>query len=711
TAENFAVLHGVFLAQGEDTATAVVSAAEDSRVLVALYDARNGAMVCAGSAEVPGGVRRQDIPVRLPQARRENMLVKAFLVDAGGLRPLAPAAVESGRLRRFPPEAWSGTYDWLGIARFRRESGLLVIENPEPNAAEYLLEVPVLPHTDYRLRARVRVEGYSRGNDLPGGATVGVSGKVFLNDYVRTPAWTESEIVFHSGNDSTVTLRLSYGGYAASSRGTAYFDAVTLEELGGQAEPGGAGDWQTVVKQGQYLLAVNTVTLTGSGEPDGPEPAEGRFTLTRAEDAGAAEAVPLRSVEAESRTPPVPLLPLSLEGGALLPLSPGRDRYAAGDRRTVGDADGEQKYGDPNMEMECVVIGKYCTVWMQAGSPEQFRLTPELANALAEDYDAAMAVLLPVYGGWLDVDGDGRVALLCRGTDERPNLLGGGYTDARNLYDRNGSILLDGFRYTLYSVSEESAPHFMGMDCVHVGTEGLNRQRLLYVALHETVHLISYSYCLAHDGNAAGSGHFLTEALAEAGPSLLEEQLHYLRDVSVDWFGRETHDTGRGLLASQETDNVYGDRNLFLQYLRTRYARMTGDQSGNAFLSLLLRAQLKTEGALLRVVAEEIFGVPPQRLIEDFWAAMFLREPEGIYGFQGEEWAGGIRCRLSSPEDTGGIFNGGAKYYYMADGDYIVSSAENLSFLVLEPGEAAAASLLSAGADAAPRPEQTLLPW
>lgn len=573
---------------------------------------------------------------------------------------------------------WASVSDFNGSAKFSIDNKTLVVENEIPDAASLLQAIPVKTNTDYRLSAMVRVDGYSCGEQFPGGASIGIEEMPLLNDYTKSSQWSKSEVVFNTGEMTSVTLRVSNGGYAADVAGTAYFRDISLEDLSMKAEGrNDAAQYQTTIKRGQYLLAISTAD---SESVDAP----GSFTLTKAGEYTGKAPVPLRTGAKESRTIPTPDNGMTMGTVPLLSYSPGNDLYHIGEQITIAEEGRLAVTGSIYAEMECLAIGTYCTVWACVTDSASLKLTKELALQLAAEYDEAMPALLDVYGGWLDVDGDGRVALLCSGLDEKKGILGGGYTDFKNLYDKDGKIVIDGYSFGQHSPPDaEALPYLLGMDCVHIGTEGLLSDRLLSVALHETAHLIDYSYCVSCNGNYSAPFNLLTEAIAETAPSQIDS-LNYLENVSVDWLNRPENDTGRGMLVSDEIYVYYGELNLFLQYLRTRYAQMNGSGDGLEFYRLLMRAQLKTQGSLLEVIAEEIFGVTKVQLLEDFWMAVFLNEKTGRYGFNGETWADGMKPNCLVNGSTEKIMNGGARCYYISDGDYVVSDSENLTFIVLD---------------------------
>lgn len=144
----------------------------------------------------------------------------------------------SSRSKAYTPDfdSWSENYNWNGTSKLQKENDILIIQNDVPNHARFAQVVRVKPHTEYRLSATVHVDGYQIGNERSGGATIGImepdfSATVGSNDYVTSPEWVESWIVFDTGDRDSVALYASNGGYAATTSGNAYIKDIVLEEL------------------------------------------------------------------------------------------------------------------------------------------------------------------------------------------------------------------------------------------------------------------------------------------------------------------------------------------------------------------------------------------------------------------------------------------------------------------------------------------------
>ncbi|MBR4546385.1 MAG: S-layer homology domain-containing protein [Oscillibacter sp.] len=148
----------------------------------------------------------------------------------------------SNRSKAYTPDfdKWTGVWDWYHSSTFQKQNGVLVIDNPSPNAAWFGQEVSVKPHTNYMLRAQVKMDNYALGINrvdagAAGGSTIGIGtaqdSQVYQVDYVNSTEWKESRILFNSQDSKTVKLRASNGGNGVEVKGTAYIKDIVLEEL------------------------------------------------------------------------------------------------------------------------------------------------------------------------------------------------------------------------------------------------------------------------------------------------------------------------------------------------------------------------------------------------------------------------------------------------------------------------------------------------
>lgn len=139
------------------------------------------------------------------------------------------------KIRKLNLNAWEVSYNWNGTSEMEKKNGMLVIKNTKFNHACYTQTVSVKPHTNYRIRALVRVDSYKQGKQNPGGVTVGYGDPskyaCLENDFITSNKWKKSEAWFCSGKNKKVTLYVANGGFAAITKGTAYIKDIILEEL------------------------------------------------------------------------------------------------------------------------------------------------------------------------------------------------------------------------------------------------------------------------------------------------------------------------------------------------------------------------------------------------------------------------------------------------------------------------------------------------
>lgn len=80
------------------------------------------------------------------------------------------------------------------------------------------------------------------------------------------------------------------------------------------------------------------------------------------------------------------------------------------------------------------------------------------------------------------------------------------------------------------------------------------------------------------------------------------------------------------------------------------------------YLKIFLEARQKALGGDTLALAASTLGTKPTQLVMDFWAAVYLKQSKGNYGFNGESWANAITPKLYSPQNAKSIYNGGAVF-------------------------------------------------
>jgi mono/diheme cytochrome c family protein len=134
------------------------------------------------------------------------------------------------------------------------------------------VDLPVTPKTDYRLSGWIRTRGVNGAQ----GALLNVHTTEFVTPAVNGDSdWKQVETVFNSGDRTTVSVNLLFGGYG-QSRGEAWFDDVKLNVIE-NAPPAGekvlAGDakrGEQIFYKHQTAACILCHALNGQGSTVGP---------------------------------------------------------------------------------------------------------------------------------------------------------------------------------------------------------------------------------------------------------------------------------------------------------------------------------------------------------------------------------------------------------------------------------------------------------
>ncbi len=138
----------------------------------------------------------------------------------------------------------------------------------------WLIQAPVKPSTEYRLSGWVRTENLKGAR----GAQFNIHG---VGDAVTTAVkdtsdWTRLEVTFNSANLQQVTINCLFGGWG-TSRGTAWFDDVALEEMifeisneEIEVEPGNASRGRQIFREHPIASCIRCHRLEGEGGFVGP---------------------------------------------------------------------------------------------------------------------------------------------------------------------------------------------------------------------------------------------------------------------------------------------------------------------------------------------------------------------------------------------------------------------------------------------------------
>lgn len=435
--------------------------------------------------------------------------------------------------------------------------------------------------------------------------------------------------------------------------------------------------------EGRVLAAINTnpegdggyFSATGNSESSQPVQA-------KSNDAQALKDVVLNNVE-----------PLSPAEAMLQKARIGKNEencvpesYRVGDKKTVFSAySSDDSYF---VKLICLYVGEYCTVWGTEQSQEQI----EESAGLGQFFDSKRDEALELFGDKrVDTDKDGKIAIFYY-----PMVDVGGYFSHSDLADRFGRIDKV-FVTTLLSSN--------ACDCIHVSSEG-SLAFACSTALHEYEHYINASYCYLGKNNFNAllpSESYINEAFSTASQYVLNQDSSHA--IGFKWATMEPQNYS--LLGWTGSFEDYSLSFVFGQYIRTRYAQLTGDTQGDTpgkgvYKRILELRTPENDDNTLGIIADLLY---PQndypelkntmersrQLIADFWLATALREQTGVHGFNGDR----IEKEIPSPyifdalpEEQTHILNSAAAFYKINGGEpgtaVISENESDLTFVGLD---------------------------
>lgn len=333
-----------------------------------------------------------------------------------------------------------------------------------------------------------------------------------------------------------------------------------------------------------------------------------------------------------------------------------------------------------NRSMKCLYVGSYCTVWGCTSDPGAIDINATQAASIGQYYDGKYAAMTSAFGTYhYDVDGDGKVAIMCYDIDKN-------FETNPNVNSYTGGFF---WSYDMYSEHN-------GLDCIHIDTfpgMGGNASTPLtdvsgcYSTLfHEFQHMINYSYQVKNNYAYGEMETYLNEAFSMAAEHLIcgtdsvSTRVSFFNNYSSQYSGNPlTYWMGDGYANLYNYSTSY----LFGQYVRTRYAQVQGGDGSTIFKKVLESRSSANDGDTLGIICN-LLGTSAGQLVADFWRAVYLKSASGPFGFNGETWANNISPYVYSASQLSslntGIYNSGCRYFNISGGSYTVSSSSNMAF-------------------------------
>ena len=334
-------------------------------------------------------------------------------------------------------------------------------------------------------------------------------------------------------------------------------------------------------------------------------------------------------------------------------------------------------------QLTCVYTDDICTVWIEdtdAWSDVKIR---ELGTYVS----AKIPQLEDLFGDVrIDTDGDGKFAIFIHAVPQSDAVVeeqGGtiaGYFSMLDLVDAYGRI----GNVWMKSMILETMIMGAYADCFHINMEIDDLESVKTVFVHEYQHYIHECYCYAGKNNRTylkNDADYIDEGFSVASEMILAPTVRRHNSL-VRCFNAEQ--ASFSLVTWEDHLVNYGLVYPFFQYIRTRYAALTGDTSGDypgkgVYKRVLESRTRGNQDNTLGVIADILYPADRyaslrdtdarcRQLITDFWLAVYFKKPQGVYGFNGERWADDLCVRTETLEDEQSLRNGMAAFYVLGDG-------------------------------------------
>ncbi len=361
--------------------------------------------------------------------------------------------------------------------------------------------------------------------------------------------------------------------------------------------------------------------------------------------------------------------------------------YSVGDMMSIND-----NYSG-YIDLECLYVGEYCTVWGSLYQANKIRMTADKAKTLADEFDRVYPTVRDAIGEARDPDQDGKLAICCYDIKDDYTTYSGnfgansytaGYFWETQLNGGIDMINVDTFPGMTYS-SVTSYSDDQGSALVRV-------TNVFSTLVHEYQHLINVSY--SSNAGLSKMDSFLNEAFSMGTEHMIFGYTKVASRVDNFNYGGPSYYYAGSPLCYWDRNGIvlanYSNSYLFGQYLRTQYAQKIGDETGNTFYKAVQLARIANwDSNAFDTIANSILERSKEEIVLDFWTACYLTEKSGKYGFNGEQWAMNINPKTSfdtTLENSGIVtaYNGGAVYGKVPDGKIeIVSMDYNIKVILI----------------------------
>ncbi len=282
----------------------------------------------------------------------------------------------------------------------------------------------------------------------------------------------------------------------------------------------------------------------------------------------------------------------------------------------------------------------HVNLWGEKGNESIGALSDEQLTRLREESETNYQYLTQRFGALDDKDGNGKLDILLY--------------DIQDNYGVNGQT---GYYQGVFNAGELFYPEGNDRDVLHLDTwptmgskTNPKLDAVLSTIVHEGQHL-----AFASDVKRRGitltvaNQQRYTPTWINEGLSMAAEQERYgVLSSRISQFNNSatipTGQTALGRWGSRAAVDDYALTYLFFQYVRTQ-----AEAAGISHWNTAFYTDYETEGTALEAILHQIpgfAGKSAQEVYRDFYLALYMQEPEGIYGFEGEQEFDRVRVKV-----------------------------------------------------------------
>lgn len=289
----------------------------------------------------------------------------------------------------------------------------------------------------------------------------------------------------------------------------------------------------------------------------------------------------------------------------------------------------------------CAYVGTHVVVWVDNDNSATVKLTNEQAQKIGEEFDNNIYNLVRNnFYTESDVNGDGKVAILCFDIKDSYTEPGTGYVGG---YFWGGDLYSKTVAPTVANSNETEIFYADTFPTMGTAPETPDVTKVYSTLAHEFQHMVNFNRNRLVEAGDKDMDTWLNEALSLAA----EDMYNGTQTNRIQYYNSSNAiKNGRSLLGWKDNDEVlanYALSYLFSQYLRTQVdQKLTSGQSVNSGDAKIFNEIIMNEKedflAVESVITSRIQnGLTFGQFMTNFRAAMLLKADSGPYGFNNEE--------------------------------------------------------------------------